>query len=687
MNHVIDHSTARQLSDSVRKDLYAKRISEAQDKLSLLVQCSQDSQLNAEFGELRANYNAMLTFLTQGGHDDNRFDVQQDMARKTWTLLTRARRAVRLLSRDDTYSRTSDRLARAGASAQSLTSQWAHTFPSRERYDLQDTLFDFLWTSPMWSEADTALWYDFIQRQDSLVQQHMLGAVFLAMWEFPDPEKLRLTTLMAQCGDRLTSLTAITALVLVEQADGHELESLAAHKPGVLQSTLLPQATSVQVEMALVLASKADTELEQNEINHIQHTDPAQAIKAAMQIKLKYVRKRLAMGYDPNLTRMGTLHSSKFLATCSHWFLPFDTTHPLAQSLAVSADGTENKALGKMTQVSADCDIDKYTMCELINNNKKLAQSVTEHLEQAGITPNEVELPDMTLRHIVQNLYRFFTQSPVCHDVRNPFDPLHLLIEQERFRPADSEEECLDCTSILLEAAETGAAARILDSMATQYGESVRMLRLRGRCHESMRQYQKAYHCYTQATFLGEPDLELALHLFHCCEKLGKRKEMYTWLDKIMEIKPDNTTYLNLKATNLEQDGMWADALKLYYRLVYDDPANEAATESIARCELMLGNLESARKYLEKRMEMPGKTDWSARLLCAHLCLIKGNWQKAKTYYVTAAEGFIREENGTYADFLERVDGDRKLLAANNISQNDACLYHDTLWMAFIHGL
>lgn len=687
MKRAIDYSTVRQMSDSARDDLYARHISEAQDKLSVLVQYCQDSLIRADFEELRANYTAMLSFLTQDGQDDNRFELQREIARKTRELLTRTRRAVRLLSCDDAYTRTAARLAREGANAQSVMRQWTHTPPSEERYALQDTLFDLLWTSPLWSSEDTALWHDFILRQDAMVQQHLLGGVFLAMWEFPDPEKMRFTLLMANSEDKRTRLTALTAMVLVQQADEHELESLTDYQPSALTSSLRHQATSVQMEQALVLASMIDTEREQDEISHLPHDNVAQAIRAALQIKLKYVRKRLALGYDPNLSRLSTLHSCKFLDTCSHWFLPFDSTHPLAQSLAVRTDGTESKALHKMTQVSADCDIDKYAMCELISNNKGLAQSMSDHLEQSGISPQDTELPDLTLRHIVQNLYRFFTQSPVHQDVRNPFDHPHLLIEQERFRAADGEEECLDCASTLLEASEYEATARILDSMAAQYGESARMLKLRGKCHEVKRDYQKAYRCYTQATFLEDPDLELCQCLQRCCERLGKRQELHEWLDRIIEIEPGNTTYLSLKATCLEQDGKWADATRLYYRLVYDDPTDKGSAESIVRCELMQGNLEQARKYLEKRTEMAGGTNWYTYLLSAHLCFIQGSWKRAKSFYVAAAEGYIKAEQSTYTGFLDKLVSEKKVLMANNISENDINLMRDILWMSFIHGL
>ena len=686
MNRAIDNSLVSQLTASIREDLGARHISEAIDKLDILMQYSQDSQIRADYEELRANYSAMLAFLTHGGSDANRFRVQSGITRQAWTILLRTRRAIRLQTSDDTYTRTATRLAQEMTDTTSLIRQWSHTLPSEERFTLMDSLFDLLWTSPLWNQDDTSLWRDFIMRQDAMVQQHLAGALFLAVWEYPDPEKLSLLTLLAESSDKRTRTMAGTALVFIGQQHGHDLEMLAGCWPGTLCATKLPLVASVQMEFALILASKVDTDREQQEIEAIPHTSGAQAILEALKIKMKYVRKRLSLGYDPNLMRMSTLHSCKFLSVCSHWFLPFDSTHPLAQSLAVGSDGTENVALTKMTQVSADCDIDKYSMCELINGNKNLAQSITEQFRMSGIVPQEVTLPDMTLRHTVQNLYRFFTQSPVCHDVANPFKSFHLLAEQKRFRAQDSEEVFLSCASTLLDAGEYDATARLLDSMVSQYGASARLLCLRGRCHEHASDYPKAYRCYTQATFLEEHDLELALHMQHCCAMLGKREEMYTWLDKVIELHTSDDTYLRIKARELMQDHRWADALKVYYHLAYDTPTDKEATMAIARCEMMQGNTAAAQKYLEKTLDIQGTPDWKTHMLSAHLCFAQGAWPKAKTYYVAAAERFFRDGVGVYADFLKCYEDDRALLRANGIDDNDASLMRDALWLALIHG-
>ena len=491
---------------------------------------------------------------------------------------------------------------------------------------------------------------------------------------------------MAESENKRTRLTAITALVFINQQYGHELEELAGYSPGTLCTTLRPTVMAVQKEFVLMLASKVSFEHEQNIINNLPKDDTATAIREAMNIKLDFVKRRLASGLDPNFSRMSTLHSCRFLSICSHWFLPFDTSHPLVQSIIMGNDGKENKALNKMAEVITDCDIDKYAMCEMIDSNKRLAQSLSEQLEQAGMAPQDAKQPDMTLRHIVQNLYRFFTQSHVSRDVRNPFASYLLLINQQRFRTKDGESIYLDCAKILYDAKEYDAALLLLDSMMQQYGASQALLKLKAKCYQQAGKDQEAYSCYTQAMFLDEDDWYMMNILVLCCEKLGKRKEMYHWLDKLLEKNPDDKRLLLRKAESLEEDGRWNDALQLYHRISYLRPTDAEAIVDIVRGEFMTCNIDAIKKYITKIEGLESNLTWTITMLRADLCFIQNNWKAAKAYYTTALYTFLDEGEFTIDDFRYSFERHRDMIKANGISNDDINLMWDAIWTSYIHG-
>ena len=111
------------------------------------------------------------------------------------------------------------------------------------------------------------------------------------------------------------------------------------------------------------------------------------------------------------------------------------------------------------------------------------------------------------------------------------------------------------------------------------------------------------------------------------------------------------------------------------------------ALRGIVACEMMLQNIPAAQKYSEKLLEDPAPNPWSSRTLLGNLAFIQGDWKKAKAYYTSAAECYIKEKNGTYATYLEQYEKQREFFLSNNISKVDADLMRDSLWMTFIHGL
>ncbi|MGN0233404.1 MAG: tetratricopeptide repeat protein [Bacteroidaceae bacterium] len=688
MKRAIDDSTLKRLNVSISDDLKVRHISEAIDKLGFLIQNGQDDQIRADFEELRTNYHAMLSFLSQGGTDEHRADVQEKMARRVWMVLQSITRNIRLhLSNNDIYCKTYNQMSEQGMDTRLLMQQWSSTPPSEERLALQDHIFDLLWTSPLWKPSDRTLWQDFIQRQDTLVQQHLMWAIFLSFWEYPDLEKLSLIIRMSDSQQHGIRMAAITALAFIIRQHKDILSSLGILSPDTIPSRLLPFILEIEQEFALILASKKDTENEAKELDAIPQDDISKALKKALQIKIRYIKRRVSLGYDPNLTRLSLLHSSRFLSICSHWFLPFDSSHPLAQALSMGKDGQANETLSRLTEVSNDCDVDKYAMCEMIDNNKGLAKTMTEQMEQAGIGLHDVKLPDLTLRHMMQNLFRFFTQSPICQSLLCPFDKFHMLISDERFRTQDSEDLCIKCVHTLLEAECHTCAAEVLDSMAKQFGTSAELLYLRGQCHEKAEMTKEAYRCYVQAALLEEPDEEQTYHIYRCCKSLDKKEEEYKWLDILIQRQPEHIHWLFEKAANLTHDKRWNEARDVYYHIIYEHPSETDAVRGIVTCELMLQNIPAAQKYSEKLLDDPVPCPWMSRTLLGNLAFIQGDWKCAKVNYTSAAENYIKDTNGTYAGYLEQYESYREMLEANKISKIDIDLMRDSLWVAFIHGL
>lgn len=687
MKRAIDEFALKRLSSAVIEDLSERRISEAIDKLSFLIQNVQDDRIRADFEELRANYYAMLSFLIQGGTDEHRAEIQEQMAQRVWMLLQGISRDIRLHISDDAYCKTYSQLTEQGIDAETLMHQWSITPPSEERFILQDHLFHLLWISPLWKSADRSLWQDFISRQNTLVQQHLIWGIFLSCYEYHDQEKFSLINSLADNEDNKVLMAAVTAMSFLLRKYKDILTPLGLLSAATIPNRFLPVLMESDQEYALILASKKDTEDEARELDAIPQDNINEALKKAFALKISYIKRRIAKGYDPNLNRMSILHSSKFFSTCSHWFLPFDSSHPMVQSLGLEKDGQEHDILSKFSEISNDCDVDKYAMLEMMNDNQTLAQTLAAQMEQSGMGLEEVKLPDQTLRHMMQNLYRFFTQSSASNSLNNPFEDPTMLIADDLFRPQNNEQFCLECVRTLLEANQVQCAASVLEGMVRHYGTSAELFHLKGCCFEKNDNYLDAYRCYTQAAFLEEPDRTIAGKLYHCSRILLKKTEEHRWLDVLIQMEPENTEWLYRKAELLLKEKKWNEAREIFYRITYYQPSDMDVVRGIVTSELMLQNIPTAVKYSEKLLDDHSPYPWESRTLLGNLAFIQGDWKRAKVYYTSAAESYIKDTNSTYAKYLEHYESCREALEANNISKIDIDLMRDILWTAFIHGL
>ena len=174
---MIDAKTLRLITQNGLQNFAAGHVLDGIAALrTLLPYCASEPIIRAEAESLEENYHHMLSFLRQGGNDKKRGEVQEKIQRQGVHLLEQAKRAIRLTLNSDLY-----------CNAQKVVSLEEDVLETDER---QDDIFDMLWTSPLWTPQDTALWYDFILRQRDIVQQHLTGALFLSLWEHYDAEKM-----------------------------------------------------------------------------------------------------------------------------------------------------------------------------------------------------------------------------------------------------------------------------------------------------------------------------------------------------------------------------------------------------------------------------------------------------------------------------------------------------------------
>ncbi len=643
---------------------------------SLLPYCAGDTILCAEAESLEENYHHMLSFLRKGGDDEKRGEVQKRLQQKGVSLLEQANRAIRISLDSDLYCR-----------ARKTVSLDADILETDER---QDDIFDMLWTSPLWTAGDTALWYDFILRQRDMVQQHLAGALFLSLWEHYDAEKMQLLNMLAESECHRTHISAASYLLLLRLRH-KELVPLMPPLPTSLLSRkgrrLIAQ---VQYEFLLMLVSEKDMEKEMKEAEGLtndllsgKQTLNVSNIKEIVSLRGRYLRNRLQRGLDINLSKIALLHHCRYLRRVSHWFLPFDKTHPLFQSVMIDEKGNEKQHLSTLVDLIMDCDVDKLAMLYLVSNDKDFSKAVQRLDEQELPDLENAVIPEYTIRFIMQDLYRFFMHSPLHSQLVNPFRKAETLLGFPEIATLFLAEDCVKCCDLLFELGRDKQVLAILDDLINREGASAMALLLKGKALRQQKRLAEAISCVRNAEMLEPDNPDLIRFLIECYVMQNRFEEELEYLQRLAELEPENKHLPRLIATAMDKAGRKEEALQLFFKLDYelaeDDEDHKILVSSIADTALALDKLDIAERYTEKELELFDGKRWEAHLRMGHIKLLENDLKSCLDHYEQFVNNFgeqlVPEKKVALAKFGESWE----MLISKGIKRQDLLLIHDIL--------
>ena len=675
---------------------------------TLLPYCAAETVISAEVESLGQNYHYMLSFLRQGGDDQKRSDVQAKIQRQGIALLEQASRAIRISIGTDLYSK-------ALKEKETILKRWNSLLTPEETSEVQDDLFDLLWTSPLWTAQDTAFWYDFLLGQRDMVQQHLAGALFLSAWEYLDAEKLQLLGLLADSQCHRTRITAVVYLLLL-RLHHKEMASLMPSLPdSILSGKGRQLIVQVQYEMLLMLVSEKDMERELKEAGSLtkelmqsltptlsegegEEPNPfahflkekgkafAESVKGMISLRGRYLRNRLQRGLDINLSKIPLLHSCKYLRSVSHWFLPFDKTHPLFQSVMIDEKGNEKQNLSTLVDLILDCDVDKLATLYLVANDKDFFKAVQQLDDQALPEIAEPVIPEYTIRLIMQDLYRFFGHSPLHSQLANPFRSEATLFDFSDIASMFSSEDCIGCCRLLLELGRLEQALNVLDMTMKRDGVSASALLLKGEILRKQKLFTEAVSCARNAEILEPDNTDILRFLVECYARQNRYDEELEYLQRLAEQLPDDKTLQRLIPITLTKLGRDEEALGLFFKLDYeyaeDSEEYLRLIPLIAETALRLGKLDIAERYTEKELELSDGKKWKPLLRKGHIKLLNDNWKDGLGNYEQFINLYCEEKGKDIKAALAEFSKSQEFLISKGIKQEDLLLIHDILQAA-----
>ena len=626
---------------------------------TLLPYCTAESIAFAEAESLERNYHFMLAFLRKGGDDHKRGDVQAKLQRQGAALLEHTSRAIRISIGSDHYGKAWQKLKESfGPDVQDnvLEAFKASPFRGEPEGERQDDLFDLLWTSPLWTPQDTALWYDFFLTQRDMIQQHLAGALFLSAWEYFDAEKMQLLGLLADSDCRRTRITAACYLLLLRLRHKGQTPLLPDLPACLLTKKGRRLIAQVQYEMLLMLVSEKDMNQELEEIGEYTHsivtgkqTLDMAGFKTLMETRGRHLRNRLQRGLDPNLSKTALLHTCKYLNRIAHWFLPFDKSHPLFQSVMFDEKGNEKQNISTLVDFILDCDIDKIATLYLVANDKDFSKAVQQLDDQELPDLENAVIPEYTFRFIMQDLYRFFGHSPLHGQIANPFRDELTLLDFPELACLFPATDCIACCSLMNELGRNEQALEVLNSLIDREGATVPVLILKGRVLTDLKRYAEAQGCLRSAEILEPDNIDMLRLLSECFAAQHRFEEELEYLRKLAEVAPEKDISRRLLPSAMIKAGHYEEALQFLFKLDYetekDDPAIISA---IADTALALGKLDIAERYTLKEMKDPPQPSLKGResspfkgelervsslLRMGHIKMLQGDWKGSIGHY------------------------------------------------------
>lgn len=675
---------------------------------TLLPYCASEAVVCAEAESVEKNYHCMLSYLRGGGEDGKRNEVQNKIQRQGIALMEQASRAIRLGLHKDAYSKAFD----------NSNDALLHPNPSyKEKFEgglltpeefseMQDDIFDLLWTSNLWTARDTAYWYDFLLRGRDMVQQHFMGAIFLSLWEYYDDEKMQLLGILSDSECHRTRYTAIVYLLLI-RIRYKELTPLMPPLPkSLLSAKGRKLVAQVQYEMLLVLVSEKDMERELKEAEELtkrivpfllrqkkenggeevptqeDQEDMAKTLHSVISMRGRYLKNRLQRGLDINLSKLPLLHNCDYMVRIAHWFLPFDKTHPLFQSVMIDKDGNEKQNLSTMVDLILDCDVDKLAMLYLLANDKDFSNAAQKLDDQMIPKTEGAATQEYSFRYILQDLYRFFNHSPLHTQVVNPFKSEDTWLDFPDLAELFSADSHVKCCQLLFEIGRDKQVLRLIDELISRKGASASALQLKGQVLIHQQRHKEAVSCLRSAEILQPDNADILRLLTECYAAQHWFDGELECLQRLSEMFPDDDTYHRLIPMAMFKAGRNEEALKSFFKLDYEKPDDADIVQHIAMTALKLGKLDLAERYVEKGLQLSVGNKWTCYICGGHVRLIRGNWHDAMDYYEQYVSSFCQETGQDAGNALKQFDKDRGLLCQQGISAEDILLIREMLQVA-----
>lgn len=427
-------------------------------------------------------------------------------------------------------------------------------------------------------------------------------------------------------------------------------------------------------------------EVDDDTLEDILHPDTSERNMERMEESMKQMATMQKEGSDIYFGGFAQMKRMPFYNELSNWFVPFFPQHPAISNIWENTKG--KKFLQIITQIGAFCDSDKYSFVLAFEQVlKQFPTKMLKMIENGEASPlplggmielEEQRQPAFIRRMYLQNLYRFFRLYPMRSEFTSPFDDRekYLFFANPLFGKNKLQENMTEVAAFLMKHRKNDEALSVLsncDLAANTFDYNMLMgnLLMRMPLDTELSATEYFRHALEQ-----RPDSEKALSGYARAQfRYHHYETALTSYEKLLKLKPEHTGFMLNAAicmTNLQKN---EEALKLLFKLDYEQPDNHKVKRVLAWVLTMSKRYEQAGKAYQQLLsqEKPEPVD----MLNYGYCLwFQGDIMEAIVHF---KQFLLTNGDENYNLEQEFMGTEHSLIASHNITDTEIYLMLDTL--------
>lgn len=624
-----DIKTEREQLSQIVDSLVSYDVLSACQHMQSLVSSANDEDLLLSLQELEEDYRAILLLAsTDGISTPERSQRIDELKQRGFLLHSRLSRSLMLTHEKTVYTSTYLQLQ-----PKDWKKLWRETIDMDERTQLQDEIFDYIWTSPLWSEADRLWWQEFMEHQNELVLQHWLGALIQSLWMFWDVEKMYLLAHFAHSNhENVRALSVLGNIVVVNTYSDYYSSTFLTPNSYIDLSSNHDEVLTFQYEFMRMKACELMEEAETKDMDFdIPGESSEQKMKRMLAIAQRFNRLRIKHELDHSFSKRHLLHISAFLKRTAHWWAPFDESRSEVAKACYDTNGDVRQEYQLLIEGSHECDLQHYLSCFMLSGNNirmEISGEMPEDfLERMDRTPLPLH------KRLVHNLYRINYQSP-CHQFQKDLFKNVSFVDNSYLRPVFTDKDVCQVQKFAADLELKGQLnIQLLEDVVARLGLSADLAQVLAHCYILEKQdFAKALSYLEQADLLCEADSLLLRNMVFCAHRLEKFDREITLLKRLRQLDANDMMAIQNLANLYYQLKRYEEAIPVLQEFTYRYPDYMGGWMQLLFSSIQLNRMDDTQKSFA-RMFQRFPTHPLTFFMAGSLALMKDDWNAAIAHF------------------------------------------------------